>query len=153
MRTLAWIPTGCRPLFGAALLLFGGTMWSLAPSAAEARIIACRADPIVSLSSGTQVRMAVSIGTDASQVRFIAYTLHAPRGMSIQRVIYPHGYAALKETVRLRADMPRDTYVVDAFVAATGSNVRVTASTRVSSMGSGSVAGLAGQHLIIHPSR
>jgi hypothetical protein len=66
---------------------------------ASAGLRVCRADPIVWLSNGTKVTMTASIAADASQVKLITYTVHAPRGLSVRSIVYTGG--ALKDKERV----------------------------------------------------
>jgi hypothetical protein len=66
---------------------------------AAALVRACRGDPIVWLSNGTKVTMIASIAADASQVKMVTYTLHAPRGASVTKVLYTGGVLQGKERV------------------------------------------------------
>lgn len=150
MRHCTCIPVGFRPVFGAALMLLAALPWSLTPHAAQARIIACRADPIVTLSNGARVLMTVSIRADASRIRLITYTLHTPRGTSARNVMYTGSDAGLKETFHLLADTTGNIYISDTLVTATSSRIRTTATTAVSGIGFGAVSGFTGRHLVVH---
>jgi hypothetical protein len=66
---------------------------------AAALVRACRGDPIVWLSNGTKVTMIASIAADASQVKMVTYTLHAPRGTSVNKIVYTGGALSGKERV------------------------------------------------------
>jgi hypothetical protein len=66
---------------------------------AAALVRSCRGDPKVWLSNGTKVTMTASIAADASQVKMVTYTLHAPRGTSVTKVVYTGGALSGKERV------------------------------------------------------
>jgi hypothetical protein len=71
---------------------------------ADAAIRACRADPLVWLSNGTTLTIAASITADASQVKLITYTVHAPRGLTVSQVVYTGGPLQDKERVNVVFD-------------------------------------------------
>jgi hypothetical protein len=48
--------------------------------------------------------MTASIATDASQVKLITYTVHAPRGLSVRSIIYTGGVLKDKEQVNVVFD-------------------------------------------------
>jgi len=149
MMHLVPMPVGWRPLF-AALLLLGASHMALGTRLAEARITACRTDPIVGLSNGAQIRMTATINDDAGDISSIVYALHGPRGTTVKNVVYTGGIGGLKETVRFASDMPPNAYVTDTLVTTNTPNIAVTAATSVSSVGSSATSGLSGQHLIVH---
>jgi DeoR/GlpR family transcriptional regulator of sugar metabolism len=71
---------------------------------AAAAIRACRGDPVVWLSNGTTLTMVASIAADASQVELITYTVHAPRGLTVSKVVYTGGVLQDKERVNVVFD-------------------------------------------------
>jgi hypothetical protein len=82
----------------AGLLL--GLLVSLQSAEQAAAIVrACRGDPIVWLSNGTKVTMTAQIAADASEVKLVTYTVHAPRDVSVDKVVYTGG--ALKDKERV----------------------------------------------------
>jgi hypothetical protein len=139
-------------------LLIAGFMTS-APAYADGppppnpdRIIICRTDPLVFLSDGTKVKMTAEIGTAAENVQGIVYTLHAPRGTSVVRIVYPG--QQVPETVIFHADRPANTYDIDTIVSVSGNSsqspIGVTASTVVNNNSRGSATGGVGDHLQVH---
>jgi hypothetical protein len=84
-------------LLSVILMFFLGLVVE-APSVSAA-VSGCRGDPIVWLSNGTKLTMIASIAADASQVTMITYTVHAPRGLSVNQVVYTGGVLAGKERV------------------------------------------------------
>jgi hypothetical protein len=95
-RIRQWLTIG--GLLLGLLLSFQGT------EQAAALVRSCRGDPIVWLSNGTKVTMIASIAADASQVKLVTYTLHAPRGTSVDKVVYTGGALSGKERVMVVFD-------------------------------------------------
>lgn len=116
------------------------------------RIIICRTDPLVFLSDGTRVKMTAEIGTAAQNVRGIVYTLHAPVGTSVVRIVYPG--QQVPESVVFYADRAANTYDTDTVVSVNGNSsqspIGVTATTVVNNHSRGSATGGAGDHLQVH---
>jgi hypothetical protein len=116
------------------------------------RIIICRTDPIVFLSDGTRVKMTADIGTAAENVQGIVYTLHAPVGTSVVRIVYTGAH--VPETVDFFADRTAGTYDTDTVVSVAGNSaqsaVGVTATTVVNGRHRGAATGSAGDHLLVH---
>jgi hypothetical protein len=133
-----------------SLLLFSLAVTALAPAVASAAIRSCRADPIVWLSNGDTVQMTVDVAASASDVRRITYTLHAPAGTSITRIIYTGGVLQSKEQVVLYADQPHGHYITDTVVTTRPKRIPVTANTAAAGEFRGSVAGRDGDHLILN---
>ena len=94
-----------------------------------ARVIGCRADPIVLLSNGKIVRMTAQVDTAARNVRRITYTLHAPEGTSVRRIIYPGGALKSKERVVFIADLPANRYRSETLVDVRSGRVAVKGNT------------------------
>jgi hypothetical protein len=86
-------------IIAALSLLVGITLNAYLFLEASAAIRICRGDPIVWLSNGTRIGMTTSIATDASQVKMVTYTVHAPRGLALSKVVYTGGPLANKERV------------------------------------------------------
>jgi hypothetical protein len=116
------------------------------------RIIICRTDPLVFLSDGTRVNMTAEIRTAAQNVQGIVYTLHAPVGTSVVRIVYTG--ADVQERVDFVADQAAGTYDTDTVVSVAGNSaqsaVGVTATTAVNGRHRGSATGSAGDHLLVH---
>jgi len=91
------------------LLTIGGILLGLMLSMqgveqAAAIVQGCRSDPIIWLSNGTKVTMIADIAADASQVKMVTYTLHAPRGGTVNQVVYTGGALKDKERVTVLFD-------------------------------------------------
>jgi hypothetical protein len=95
------------------LALGGGLVW--APPA-SARFAGCRGDPIIRMSNGDQIRVAVDIATDAANVGAITYIVHAAPGLSIDKVIYTARGLGLAETVNLVNDEQPGYYWIETLV-------------------------------------
>lgn len=79
----------------------------------------CRSDPLVVLSTGTILDLSAVIGADVSTVARISYTLHAPAGTSVVKVISTDGDVQYKEQFTLRTDNPTGVYGVQVQVQTT----------------------------------
>ncbi|MCZ7567307.1 MAG: hypothetical protein M5U01_01750 [Ardenticatenaceae bacterium] len=137
-----------RFLVVAILLLLGLTPSSYLLRTAQAVVIGCRADPIVYLSNGEQIRMTTNIDADASDVRSILYTIHVPTGVSVTRVVYTGGALAAKEAITFYDDQPPYHYATETLVRLQGKNVDVAARMAMRSLIQ-SVSGLSGQPLAV----
>ena len=113
---------GTRPLRIAALLTAGLIVGPPLAPRAHAIIGGCAGDPIVVLSNGVIIDLSASSDADASAVRHIAYTIHAPQGTWTVAVIS----LGVTETVALAADNAPDTYSTVTRVDASTSDATVT---------------------------
>jgi len=116
-----------RPLGAAALLSAGLLASPLLTPQAHAIIGGCGGDPIVVLSDGTTLDLNATADTDASTVRQIAYTLHAPAGTWVVSVIS----LGVDETLSFRADNTPNTYDTVTRVDATTAGAAVMTTTTV----------------------
>jgi len=114
-----------RPLGGAALLSVGLLASPLLAPRAHAIIGGCRGDPVVVLSNGTALDLNATADTDASTVRRIAYTLHAPVGTQVVSVTS----LGPRETLSFLADNAPHTYDTVTRVDATTAGAAVTTTT------------------------
>lgn len=126
---------------------FTGT---LAAKQADAQISTSRTGPIVYLSDGEVINLAVAVSGNPSEVRSIVYTVHAPAGIAMTRVQYTGGDLSKKQSVQYFADNAANTYDSDTEVASSQDGMAVTATTQVTSAGSGSASGYSNQNLPIH---
>lgn len=88
-----------RQLLTIGALLLGVLLSLQGVEQAAAIVSGCRGDPKVWLSNGTKVTMTASIAADASQVKTVTYTLHAPRGVTVDKIVYTGGDLKDKERV------------------------------------------------------
>jgi len=114
-----------RPLGGAALLSAGLLASPLLAPHAHAIIGGCGGDPIVVLSNGTILDLSTTANTEASTVRQIAYTLHAPAGTWMVSVTS----LGVDETLSFRADNTPGAYDTVTRVDASTSGAAVTTTT------------------------
>jgi len=94
---------------------------------AHAIIGGCGGDPIVILSNGTTIDLSTTAGADASAVRRIAYTLHAPAGTTMVSVTS----LGVRETLSFHADNSPGDYNTVTRVDASTSNAPATTTTAV----------------------
>jgi hypothetical protein len=80
-------------------LLIGLLLSLLATGSASAAFKGCRGDPKVWLSNGVKLTMTASIAADASQVKMVTYTVHVPRGLKVEKIVYTGGALTDKERV------------------------------------------------------
>lgn len=132
------------------IALLGVAVLLQQPLTVAAAIRSCRADPIVWLSNGDTIQMTVEIAADVADVQGILYTLHAPVGVTVDRIVYTGGALQNKEEVVFVADQAPGHYVTDTVVTARGKGKPVTANTNYGGQFRGSVAGLSGDHLILN---
>lgn len=128
----------------AALLAAAGL--TTQPSSAA---VACRADPVVHLSNGANLRIGVQMQDAASDVQQIIYVLRIPAGVSVQQVYYPVGNALTAvERLQVIADNQPGHYDTYTMVMTGAPGVQVSAYTQFASLGLFTGTGLSGQ--IIH---
>ena len=115
-----------RHVTAMVLLVLGGIAGVTLPQSAQARFQACRKDPIVWLSNGKSVQMTVDIYTAAANVRTITYTLHAPAGTTVQKIVYTGGKLSSKEeAVIFLADQPGNHYTTETLVTTRDPDIAV----------------------------
>ncbi len=141
-----------RSLLARAVAVLGLLFFALVVvadmSPAEARFSSCATDPLVFLSNGDWVQITARIQTDASNVRQVSYTLHAPSGVTVSRIVYTGGVFAHKETFAFLNDSDSDHYETDTIVTAHVSGIKVTTTTALRAYQvSNSVSGFDQQHL------
>jgi len=105
-----------RHLLAGALCL-GAAPLTLAPTDHAHAALGCRSDPVVVLSNGVVLDLSATISTDVSTVAQIGYTLHAPAGTTIARVVSTDGDVTYKEQFTLRTDSAAGTYAMQVQVA------------------------------------
>lgn len=149
MRKLPTILIRRMFLAGGLLLL---TLVASLPVATrvDARLVGgCRKDPVVFLSNGVRIQMTAVIATEESNVAHVTYTVHAPAGTEMTRLLYPGGPHSENETVVFLADQPAGQYTIDTVVeVVSGDPVDVTALTKIRNA-RGESSGLSGEHLAV----
>src|SRR2546421_11994133 len=89
-----------------ATAVLGATLLtvSLIPHSTSAAIFLCRTDPVVLLSDGTVIRLQTTISANPADVQWVSYTVHAPAGTTLSRLVYTGGSLGAQETVKVLAD-------------------------------------------------
>lgn len=119
--------SGLRRAGIGAVLMAVTISGTLGLRSAEAAV-ACRADPVVTLSNGVQVQMYTDISDLSTNVTNVAYVLHAPKGTSVKSVTYPSDMATnIPETFTFYADDAVSSYTNTAYVTDANKTVAVTA--------------------------
>ena len=126
MKTLTIL--GRTLLLAAALFVSAGLSGNV--RTADAGFDTCRGDPVVTLSDGTVMDVSVAIGTAASNVRYVWYTIHTPQGVAVTSVTYtPLLDFQGKEGLMQVQDMRPGIYGTDATVWTTTKGVSVSQTT------------------------
>ncbi len=118
MNPLVTPKRSLRAMAGAGILLSAACVAPLGARHAHA-YGGCRSDPIVVLSNGTVLDLSATIGLDVSlvsDITQISYTLHAPAGTTVAKVVSTDGDVNYKEQFTLRTDSPAGVYGVQAQV-------------------------------------
>lgn len=126
-----------------------GILLAMAPTA-NAAADSCRDDPILILSDGSTVHVTVDIATVARNVKTISYSVHAPAGVKLVRVVYPTFPHFLgREQFAFNDDAQPGEYRTDTVVYTRAKEVSVRATSLLSTSSKPiSVIGANSQHLI-----
>src|SRR5437588_438844 len=148
----AWRMLRCI-LVGAVLSLGLATV-PMASHSAHAQLAGCRSDPILSLSNLAQLDLQAGISDTLSDVKSVAYVVHAPAGTSVLAAINLDPLFGVHGTLKFYADNPPGVYDLHTTVTTGKSGVSVTADAIVVSvlglaLAAPTVSGLSGQTL--HP--
>ena len=130
----------------AAVLLAG----LVAPHMAHAQVSGCMADPVVSLSNGTQLDLFASIDDSSQDVQQVTFNVMVPRGA--QEVAYTPGLLGPKQVVNVYPGGSPHSYITRTLVTTQTSRAHVTATTRAVGLGglaSASHSGHAGQWITV----
>jgi hypothetical protein len=141
----------CRVRLGASVLAAGLLAGLVAPPMAHAQVSGCTADPVVSLSNGTQLDLFASIDDSSHDVQQVTFNVIVPRG--VQEVAYTPGLLGPKQVVNVYPDGGPHSYITRTLVTTQTSGVHVTATTRAVGTGgiaSAANAGHAGQWITVH---
>src|SRR5947209_7431460 len=106
----------------------------LLPQGARAQWGYCNSDPVVVLSNLAEVDLSAAINDDLSDVSKVVYVLHIPTGTSAVSVTNTDGLMGLRESLKIVADQPADTYVSDTTVSPGTPRIAFTATTSVSAL-------------------
>jgi hypothetical protein len=136
---------------GVSVLAAGLLAGLVAPHRTHAQVSGCMADPVVSLSNGTQLDLYASIDDSSQDVQQVTFTVIVPRG--VQEVAYTPGLLGSKQVVNVYAHGGPDSYTTATLVTTQTRGVHVTATTRAVGTGGGASAsdsGYAGQWITVH---
>ncbi|HZU13529.1 MAG TPA: hypothetical protein VFB58_11880 [Chloroflexota bacterium] len=123
----------------AALLLASG-LTAVGANTASADIHLCRSDPILHLSNGASVHVAVTVNDSPSDVQTIQYVVHGPVGTSLQSISPSAG--AARDVVTYQADSAGSYSVT--VTAQTGRSTSVSVEEHVPGVGQASGSGPSG---------
>ena len=141
-----------RPVrLGASVLVAALLVGLVAPHMAHAQVSGCTADPVVSLSNGTQLDLYASIDTSSQDVQQVTFNVTVPRG--VQEVAYTPGLLGPKQVVNVSSHGGPHNYATATLVTTQTSGVHVTVTTRAVGTGGGASAsdsGHAGQWITVH---
>ena len=130
---------GSGVVIGMLLLALG--LAAQVPQPVSAMVEGCRTDPIITLSNGDRVKITVDIATAPANVSAIHYTLHAPPGVTLRKIVYTQGGLDRNESFTLLNDGQPGSYitdtVVDTFVTVAVSTTSTWASSRGTATGYG----------------
>ena len=130
----------------AAVLLAG----LVAPHMAHAQVVGCRADPVVSLSNGTQLDLFASIDDSSQDVQQVTFDVRVPQG--VQEIAYTPGLLGPKQVVNVYPGSGPHSYITRTLVTTQKSEVHATATTRAAGLiglASASGSGHAGQWITV----
>lgn len=123
-------------------------LMALSQTAAFAKLLACRSDPVVLLSDGTLVDVSADIETLPFNVTEVHYTLHIPEGLSPVLIVHTPTWLTTIETFTIYPDMPPNRYASETTVRTKKDRVGVTARMLVN-LGTGNARGFNGEALRI----
>jgi hypothetical protein len=118
---------------------------------AHAQVSGCTADPVVSLSNGTELDLFASIDDSSQDVQQVTFDVTVPQG--VQKVAYTPGLLGPKQVVNVYPNGDPHSYTTSTLVTTQTSGVQVTATTRAvgtSGIASASDSGYAGQWITVH---
>jgi hypothetical protein len=122
---MAWSTLVVRKTLASMLLVSIGSAF-VGTNLAHAAIGACRADPIVLLSSGVKVQLYSDIADVPTNVKSVAYVLHAPVGTRVVSVSYPPDMAkTIPEAFQLIADAKDAKYHTTTYVADANGTIKI----------------------------
>jgi hypothetical protein len=140
-----------RVRLGASVLAAGLLAGLVAPPMAHAQVSGCTADPVVSLSNGTQLDLFAAIDASSQDVQQVTFNVTVPEG--VHEVAYTPGLLGPKQVVNVYAHGGPHNYATATLVTTQTSGVAVTATTRAVGSGgtaSASGSGHTGQWITVH---
>jgi len=117
----------CHLLVASTLVSVGTLLCSGAPLAAHADLVACRSDPVISLSNGITIDLSANINDGAADVQQVAYSLHIPKDVQVVARAGTDGLLGLKEVFTVVADALPGIYASTTVVTTGQHGVAVTA--------------------------
>ncbi|HZU11835.1 MAG TPA: hypothetical protein VFB58_03270 [Chloroflexota bacterium] len=132
-----------RLLLGAVALAFALVGSPLLAPRANAELGACYSDPVVVLSNGVTLDLSATINDSESDISQVAYSIHAPAGISVNSITYTSGPLGPKEVFRLVSSGTSTTYRVATLVS-TGTTVPVDASVDAVTANSATLVSMSG---------
>jgi hypothetical protein len=140
-----------RPVrLGASVLVAALLVGLVAPRMAHAQVSGCTADPVVSLSNGTQLDLFASIDDSSQDVQQVTFNVKVPRGVHL--VAYTPGLLGPKQVVNVYPHGGPHSYITRTLVSTQTGGVHVTATTRavgIVGIASASHSGHAGQWITV----
>jgi hypothetical protein len=141
-----------RTISAAVMILAALVAFALGPGHAAAS--ACRTDPIVVLTNGSQLQFGANIGTSYSNVQRVDYTVHGPAHSAPLLIIYTDNPLGSVEVVHYVTDAPSNTYSIDTVVYTGSGTAQVTTSGLLISLlhltlGTGSASGMNNNHILM----
>ena len=141
-----------RPVrLGASVLVAALLAGLIASHMAHAQVSGCTADPVVSLSNGTQLDLYASIDDSSQDVQQVTFNVRVPQG--VQEIAYTPGLLGPKQVVNVYPGGGPRSYMTRTLVTTQTSRAHVTATTRAVGLGgiaSASHSGHAGQWITVH---
>ena len=141
-----------RPVrLGASVLVAALLAGLIASHMAHAQVSGCTADPVVSLSNGTQLDLFASIDDSSQDVQQVTFNVTVPQG--VQEIAYTPGLLGPKQVVNVYPGGGPRSYMTRTLVTTQTSRAHVTATTRAVGLGgiaSASHSGHAGQWITVH---
>ena len=117
----------CHLLVASTLVSVGTLLCSGAPLAAHADLVACRSDPVISLSNGITIDLSANINDGAADVRQVAYSLRIPKDVQVVAMVGTDGLLGLQEVFTVVADALPGNYASITVVTTGQHGVAVTA--------------------------
>ena len=96
------------------------------PAVAQARILACRSDPVVILSNGNILDLSAEVSTLLFNVKEVHYELHLPVGVKALLWIHTPAWLTSQETFTIISDQPANTYTASAMAMTRDGDATVT---------------------------
>jgi hypothetical protein len=129
------------------VLLLALALGALPVSPVSAAIRSCRGDPKFNFSNGDTVTVVTTIAADKTSVSNVYYVLHAPKGLSLTKVVYTALGAFPPETSSVVFDQKAGVYWVDIYATSNVRRISVSSTIQLNQGVIDSVSGPTDQHL------